>query len=432
MTDSIRRTASLVMIALVSVATPSAAEPPKELREITSDESRPGSGLPRPIPGTPHRLYYDDGALVANGSFGYGFVRFPPRAGAIVPIFGSVYQHKGRRFEWIKDADLPPDVAIRPDSIAIPLHDEGGYAMFGYRERKGDIIQSMRMFVKAIESPRPDDGKGPVARITQDVRDEGKPVRRGDLLKFGEDTFDVRNIVPEGKGIRGWVEIGPVTPKQRAAVIVRDKGMLKFKELDKPDNAEDTATRKKDDLRRAWISETLTDKKGRKWMQALWTHEPGTLDRARAKVDYPPLTSGDVLPVFGQIYRVKEVTSDAIEFEEIGPADLPRGVGPLHPRSAVIPLKSDRGVVMLNVWRLPGDGYEHLYLDWIEGADRAFPVMEVPHLSPDGVPMLRTGGGIEFATRLYTVRSVVPRDESRQIIGWAEVVHRRDQEPKDR
>jgi len=131
-------------------------------------------------------------------------------------------------------------------------------------------------------------------------------------------------------------------PKQRPVkVIQRDGTLILQVDPDKPPKKP-----------RAWIAETFTGDDGQRWNAGLWTTEPKIRFPKRipdlrwmgtVKLSYPPVKAGDILPLFGRIYRVKSLTKDAIAFEELAAKDLPAGAGKPQADSLFFPLRRNRG-----------------------------------------------------------------------------------------
>lgn len=373
-----------------------AVDPPKAMQRIQPSDVRSARDADYLHGSRRNQLgrNVDSGALIARSVWGVVHLAYPQER-EVVPLFGLLYRAArpwGSEFIWIKDEDVPEGMAIRPDSFVIPLIRDGvGSAMFGYSGFDRKIV-SITVFVASIRGADPEDGKGPIAEIREKRTDsaERRMVRRGDILKFGVDELEVRNIVQRERGAIGWVELGRKRPKQRLAEIIRGEGTLRLQAVgddSKKGGAADTARGDRKpaepdgDVEQAWIGE-LAERGDSKWLQAIWTTAPRALDPRPAKLDYPPLFVGDTVPLFGRLYVVIEITADSITFK-----DLPRDEWPKEhqPGLVLVPVKlSQRAAIIDPDPRLPDDRYVHIYLGKM--ADRASLIFETPFEGPSRFP----------------------------------------------
>jgi hypothetical protein len=228
------------------------ADPPDRLKTIIVNDSYDTKGHVRPQLGGPlHPKVEKSISIRGNLAVGATFMgeRYydypvgysPLLKGDIVPVYGYLYRVtdvgavtdpiSGRKtygllLDWIKGENVPPGIALRPDSVAVPLqrHKPGGWVLLiGYMTRRNYV----RVVLEAIE-PVEGDTKAFMARVSQNEHpgvDQGgnaptAKVREGDILmvegksKEGigyADGYLVRRIVPpdETTGVIGWLELAP-------------------------------------------------------------------------------------------------------------------------------------------------------------------------------------------------------------------------------
>lgn len=179
-----------------------------------------------------------------------------------------------------------------------------------------------------------------------------------------------------------------------------------------------------------WMANAYEDANGKPWATGVLAYQ-----RAGPAVHYPLLAQGDILPMFGFLYRVTSIIDHGpeawkverylIKLKWIKPEDWPPGVT-IQPDSVTIPLRQrEEG---------RADLYgAFVYVEAIEPSkadSHGGPVAEirvVPSSSQAEATTVRVGPGdllqirpVHFQVR-FRVRNVVPRDEKQSVIGWVEL-----------
>lgn len=373
------------------------------------------------------RLHFEDGATallleVVNGGFSTYYPEL--REGHVVPMFGLMYRVRtitlgtGRdndtsiEIEWIDKRDLPSGVSIGKDSRIVPLHDgRQGRARIGQ-----DDVHLTR-----IDVLRP--GEPPFASVTVTEYDGGNKekstLRPGELLKVGAKHYRVRNIVPADKerNIIGWLELAPQpvegnddTPAERLQSITLYATARQYQDI--PESRP---------LR--WRIRPVTGDDGTRSL------EVNVGNPASFVTHYPALEEGDLVPMFGFLYRVRSIRpgsagqwDGSIALDWVAENDLPSDIR-VRKDSHIVPLHDGRrgqgawhgreGDDIIVVQAIHADG---------DGSAITATVKILEHKSDEKPPIsVRRGDFVTVRGKGYQIREITPPDKKDNAIGWVEV-----------
>ncbi|MFQ5733787.1 MAG: hypothetical protein ACE5KM_17760 [Planctomycetaceae bacterium] len=355
--------------------------------------------------------------------------------GDIVPLFGYLYRvtgTKGHVLKWIPDDVAPKELRVRYDSKCIPLRRGGvGLVRAPFSGRLPNNARLDLIGLEVIERRKTGGRSTNVAKLWLRYtrrRDKKIEVRTGDVLTFGARKWIIRNIVPrdEKRGSIGWVEIGRVRPEPRAAVVLRKDGRLTIKLAD-PKSAPKSPD--------AWLAKTFKDKDGRLWLEAMWTRMPrpeiveACKNLGTVMLGCTPLTVGDLVPVYGRLYKVAELKKDSITFRKALAAEVPDRAAP-KPGTLLISFHQSRagtpGVSSEELMVYP-QGLPYIFAEMYDTKVKGVGV--VPRVQLYGKPdELSAGLPAKVGGRYGLLRSfdvevvnVVKPDLKRGIIGWVEL-----------
>lgn len=386
--------------------------------------------------------------LVAYDSMGHCTgVGYPPLYdNGIVPILGFFYKKTKGKYTWIPKKQWPKGLSIHPNSVTFPLRfrQRGGgdipHHTLRYVPEEGDCTVIRLLSIQI--NPK----KQLTARITLIPQKSGKKaeyknakiitVREGEILLMGKERWQVEAIVPHDKRKRiiGWIQFRPVRRQQFPAVVVEsaDKKTLTLRRAKKGETI---------DKPTAWISTTFKDKKKSQWNAGLWLREtkipvPKIFFTTKTfhplKLSYPPLSTGDLLPLFGNYYRVKSVSDTAITFQKLSVQEIQKTLQPQYPNTVFIPLRVARGGhPALSTRGICGDdSFSHIYVKQL--VPRNEPTTLDPVMSSVVIERRALNAKVKFLLRerkcseflperLYKLRRVIQPDAKLKTIGWIEM-----------
>jgi len=145
-----------------------------------------------------------------------GSIRYPPfSTDEVVPFYGGLYraQQNSNRLKRIPDKQIPADIAVKKDSITIPLRHK---KLGGKTSLNGSLLVVEAVNLQTVggkkvavaELRRRQIGNKPLEPGSKWIRIQ---IRAGDVLKIANSIFKVRNVVPRDrdKGHIGWIELSP-------------------------------------------------------------------------------------------------------------------------------------------------------------------------------------------------------------------------------
>jgi hypothetical protein len=446
---------ALALCALGWFALPtSVAESPPELKEITIAAGPPYHDVG---PGCRAQLLCverdDKQQLWARGvSAGLDYLQdhfdkapgmqYPRlKQGDIVPLFGHLFRVSRLIDRWpefdakskdsielerLADKEIPPDIAVRPDSFVIPLRwqHSGGEA----------ALHETRVDVCSIALSQQGEKKSPVAHIKITEGPDNRKVlggeatlRRGDILLMGDVGHRVRNVVPrdEERGIIGWLELDsrPLTQAEltkTAAPIIQAEPPLEKKLV-----IYNQQYKSSDFNKIASLTLTRREPNGTTVFSVavnppyLWRRLGG------AGLTHYPLTYKDIVPMFGQLYRVRIAGITHMELDWIPDEKAPESLRPALV-SLIIPLCNRRSGNSQFIYRT-ATGQEQrvklIVLAIAPGKEDEEPTAQITFDDPRNPPSatIRRGDTMEFGHKHWRVRNIVPYQPEQHIIGWVEL-----------
>lgn len=348
----------------------------------------------------------------------------------IVPLFGYLYRVTGPLaddLKWLPSSNQPNGIGIQYDSIVLSLG--GSYETWGV-SRHGKITLSGLKIQKNKRNQI-------IASLYLDQHDNVHgynpkkiEIQKGQVLSIHKDKYRIRNIVPRSKktGAIGWVELSPVRREHRPAVVVRGNGTITIRTATKADQLKSP---------QAWIGTNFKGKNGKLWMSGVWTlgvgSEPQELYKklGTRKSDYEtldsfrvggsPLTVGDLLPLYGEIYRVSSITKETTVFRLATNKELPAGTKPKK-GTIVVPIRRARGGhPQLTPRLILPDGTPYMYGAIHPSGTPVAGMYSHPKSCFDGCPAkIGQGYGLGIGISVKPIRVVLP-DDKKGIMGWIEL-----------
>jgi len=149
----------------------------------------------------------------------------------------------------------------------------------------------------------------------------------------------------------------------------------------------------------------------------------------------PPLRKGDIVPIYGYFYRVKELfdrdaakaprSGDSVHLEWVKDEELPKGLR-VEVSSYIVPLHRDRnGQTYVNDRFVLVDALHGPKDDKPASASvRLDSPLEVRELKQQDRATVQEKDVLLIADKAYRVLRIVPRDPKTRVIGWIELEFR--------
>jgi len=146
------------------------------------------------------------------------------------------------------------------------------------------------------------------------------------------------------------------------------------------------------------------------------------------KIVFPPVRQDEIVPLFGDLYRVKEGISDdhpqrggdnRVTFKQLSAKDRPEGVSFQTDSIPLLLQRNDRGSARLHNCSV--------MVTEVRAIEKTAPpsYTATVRIMGEGVPKseatVKVGDVLLIHNRGHKVRAIVPRDEKTKVIGWVEL-----------
>ncbi|MCI0455677.1 MAG: hypothetical protein L0Z62_01690 [Gemmataceae bacterium] len=167
----------------------------------------------------------------------------------------------------------------------------------------------------------------------------------------------------------------------------------------------------------AYLIDSVSVKGNKRWVGLVRVSSP-----QHGSILFPTLRRGEIVPMFGALYRVELPGNLLVRLKA---EDVPKGIG-VEKDSFVIPLRREEAGSGQITYRTAKDQYigKTVFVTSIlpaEGKDG----QPVAHIKIDDIrnkaQPIRRGDELKLGETTWIVRSVVPRDSDRQLLGWVEL-----------